>query len=128
MLAYVATTRGVTVTVRVVYLDKHSDAVRHRFAFDCHAHLANEGMGEVQILERCWRVHQANGAVHEIAEPVVKLSNPPFVRPGAAFEHASQCTIETFDGYVEGHYLLQNTYGDRFRATLPRLPLHAAAN
>jgi len=127
MLAYTAHTDYVTVTVRPVYLDARSDMINSRFVFGYYVRIENEGLHEVQLLRRHWRISDANGHVYEVeGEGVVGLQ--PVINAGSAHEYSSYCVLETFQGSMEGTYLMERADGARFRAVIPRFSLKAAVN
>ena len=127
MVSYDATTESVTVTVRPVYLDDRSDPVERRFVFAYFVAVANHGPGEVQLLRRRWLITDADGRVQEV-EGAGVIGQQPVIAPGAVHEYHSFCVLPTFEGSMEGTYLMQREDGARFRALIPRFYLRALAN
>jgi len=127
MIPYIATTRDITVTVRPVYLDGRSDLIKHRFVFGYFIRIENHGFGDVQLLRRHWWIRDARGQVQEVeGEGVIGVQ--PVIAPGDTHEYNSFCVLETFQGSMEGTYLMEESQGERFRVTIPRFYLRAAAN
>lgn len=127
MVPYEATTRAITVRVRPVYLDNPSDFLAGRFVFGYLIRVTNEGDEEVQLLRRHWYITDARGHIQEVeGEGVVGVQ--PAIAPGAYYEYSSYCVLSTFEGSMEGSYLMQHPSGERFRITIPRFDLRAAAN
>ena len=127
MIAYAATTRDVTITVRPVYLDAPSDFMEMQFAFAYAVCIENDGFEEMQLIRRHWTIHELSGRTQdEEGEGVV--GKQPVIPPGGWHRYSSSCVISSFDGTMEGSYLMQLEDGERFRATIPRFHLHAAAN
>jgi ApaG protein len=127
MLAYYAQTGHVTVTVRPVYLDARSYILNARFVFAYYVRIENDGMEDVQLLRRHWKISDSNGHVYEVeGEGVIGVQ--PVIEPGSAHEYSSYCVLETFHGSMEGTYLMERAHGDRFRAVIPRFSLKAASN
>ena len=56
------------------------------------------------------------------------VGNQPVIGSGGFHEYNSYCVLETFEGSMEGTYLMQRTNGERFRVVIPRFNLRAAAN
>lgn len=127
MVPYAATTNAITVTVRPVYLDNPTDFLTGRFVFGYLIRVFNEGEEEVQLMRRHWYIRDARGHVQEVdGEGVV--GQQPAIAPGAYYEYSSYCVLSTFEGSMEGTYLMQRPSGERFRVTIPKFDLRAAAN
>lgn len=127
MIPYLAITDDIAVTVRPVYLDGQSDVLARRFVFGYFVRIENRGTDDVQLLRRHWTISDANGRVQEVeGEGVVGAT--PIIAPGESHEYNSFCTIESFEGTMEGTYLMERAHGMRFRVAIPRFDLRAAAN
>ncbi len=127
MIAYHTTTRDVKVTVRPIYLDGASDPMEMQFAFGYAVRIENTGAEEVQLLRRHWVIQERNGQLQDIEGEGV-VGEQPVIEPGRTHRYVSSCVISSFNGSMEGTYLMQLENGERFRAIIPRFPLHAAAN
>jgi ApaG protein len=127
MIPYEATTEAITVTVRPVYLDQPSDFMNARFVFGYLIRIANDGLEEVQLLRRHWYIGEVEGKVREVEGQGV-VGEQPIIAPGAFHEYSSYCVLSSFEGWMEGTYLMQRTSGDRFRVAIPRFDLRAGAN
>ena len=127
MVAYDATTRDVTVTIRPVYLDGQSDVIAKRFVFAYFVEIENRSEEEVQLLRRHWTITDGDGRVQEV-EGAGVIGQQPTLAPGATHVYNSFCVLPTFEGTMEGTYLMQRADGGRFRARIPRFPLTALAN
>lgn len=127
MTKFVATTEDITVTVRPVYLDGQSDMIQKKFVFAYFIRIENNGKEQVQLLRRHWQINHASGKVEEVdGEGVV--GKQPELAPGEVHEYNSYCVLETFEGSMEGTYLMRRPNGDTFKVTIPRFILRAAAN
>ena len=127
MISYASTTRGITVTVRPIYLDEPSDFLEREFAFGYAIYIENTGSDEVQLLQRRWIIEEADGSRQDLTGDG-NLRPHPVIAPGETHVHDGSCTIESFNGTVQGNYLVQRADGEQFRASVPSFPLHAAAN
>ncbi|QXD15078.1 Co2+/Mg2+ efflux protein ApaG [Rhodocaloribacter litoris] len=127
MVPYVAITDDIVVTVRPVYLDGRSDLMARKFVFGYLVRIENRGVDDVQLLRRHWIIRDARGHVQEVEGRGV-VGKQPVISPGAAHEYNSFCVLETFEGSMEGTYLMERASGERFRVTIPRFDLRAAAN
>ncbi|HEY6952827.1 MAG TPA: Co2+/Mg2+ efflux protein ApaG [Bacteroidota bacterium] len=127
MNKFAATTQDITVTVRPVYLDGQSDMIQKKFVFAYFIRIENNGKDRVRLLRRHWNINHSNGRTEEVdGEGVV--GKQPLILPGEAHEYNSYCVLETFEGWMEGTYLMQRSNGEQFSVTIPKFILRAAAN
>ncbi|MEX0748327.1 MAG: Co2+/Mg2+ efflux protein ApaG [Rhodothermales bacterium] len=127
MVPYVASTDDITVTVRPVYLDSQSDMMNRRFVFGYFIRIANNSSDEVQLLRRHWLIRDSDGRLQEVEGEGV-VGEQPVIPSGDEHRYNSFCVLETFEGSMEGSYLMQRPNGERFRIAIPRFSLRAAAN
>ena len=127
MTTYSATTEGITVTASPVYLDGQSDAIQRKFVFAYFIRIET-GRGEkVRLLRRHWFIYDTKGSIKEVEGEGV-VGKQPILQPGEAHQYNSYCVIETFEGHMEGTYLMESESGEKFEVTIPRFNLHAASN
>ena len=127
MVSYEATTDAIRVTVRPLYLDGQTDMMSGRFVFGYFVRIENESSREVQLLRHHWVISDGRGKVQQVeGDGVVGLQ--PIIGPGRAHEYNSFCVLETFEGSMEGTYLMERDDGERFRVNIPRFNLRAASN
>ncbi|MGH2569092.1 MAG: Co2+/Mg2+ efflux protein ApaG [Bacteroidota bacterium] len=127
MQRYTATTEGIKITVRPVYLDGQSDALQRKFVFAYFIRIENERSETVQLLRRHWHIHHSSGRTEEVEGEGV-VGQQPAIAPGASHEYNSFCILETMEGHMEGTYLMKRPNGELFRVAIPRFTLRAAAN
>lgn len=127
MVPYAATTEGITVTVRPIYLDEQSDFFQRRFVFAYFVRIDNESLEEVQLLRRHWLIREATGRVEEVEGEGV-IGQQPVISPGDAHEYNSYCVLQSHEGHMEGTYLMQRPSGARFKVQIPRFDLVASGN
>lgn len=127
MVPYIATTKDITVTVRPVYLDSQSDFFEKRFVFGYFVQIDNHSEAEVQLLRRYWRIEDYAGQVQEVEGEGV-IGEQPLIPSGGMHQYSSYSVIGSFEGAMEGHYLMQRPNGERFRVLIPRFDLRARAN
>ena len=127
MQSYVATTEGIKISVRPVYLDHQSDVMAHKFVFAYFVKITNEGKETVQLLRRHWYINHQGGRVEEVEGEGV-VGKQPVIEPGKSHEYNSFCILETLEGTMEGTYLMRRASDEYFRATIPRFALRVAAN
>jgi ApaG protein len=124
---YAATTEDITITVRPIYVDGESDAMARKFMFAYFISIVNHGTESVQLLRRHWFINHDGGRVEEVESEGV-VGKQPTIAPGASFSYNSFCILETFEGSMEGTYLMRREGGEYFRVTIPRFTLRAMAN
>ncbi len=127
MVSYDATTDTVRITVRPAYLDGKSDVIERRFAFAYFVSIENQGGDEIQLLRRHWTITDAEGHVQDVEGEGV-IGQKPVIAPGEIHEYHSFCVLRTFEGTMEGTYLMQRESGSRFKAQIPRFHLRALTN
>lgn len=127
MIPYVATTEDITVTVRPVYLDSQSDFFEKRFVFGYFIRIENHSLVEIQLLRRYWRIQEVEGRIQEVEGKGV-IGKQPLISPGDVHTYSSYSVLNTFEGTMEGHYVMERPDGERFRVLIPRFNLRALAN
>ena len=127
MTGYNATTDEITINVRPVYLEAQSDFMQRKFVFAYFIRIENHGTSSVQLLRRHWLINHAGGRVEEVEGEGV-VGKQPVIPPGEFHEYNSFCVLDSFEGTMEGTYLMHRANGEYFRATIPKFVLRAAAN
>ncbi len=127
MTTYSVTTEGITVAASPVYLDGQSDAIHRKFVFAYFIRIENHRTEKVQLLRRHWLIHDANGGVKEVEGEGI-VGNQPTLHPGEVHHYSSYCVIETFQGTMEGTYLMQGQHGEQFKVAIPKFNLSALSN
>src|SRR5258708_18891529 len=117
--AYNATTEGVTINVRPLYVEHESDPLQHKFVFGYFIRIENHGPVPVQLLRRHWFINHAGGRVEEVEGEGV-VGKQPLIQPGGHHEYNSFCVLETYEGSMEGTYLMLRNPNDYFRAIIPK--------
>jgi ApaG protein len=108
------------IEVEVRYIDRESDPDKRRYVFAYTITIANHGSAAAQLLNRYWRITDADGEVREVAGPGV-VGRQPLIEPGHAFRYTSAAILETPVGSMEGHYEFRGE-GD-FRVPIPAFSL-----
>jgi len=127
MNTYTATTEDITVSVRPVYLDGQSSQIERKFVFAYFIRIENRSRESVQLLRRHWYIASSDGDVQEVEGEGV-VGRQPVIPPGEAHEYNSFCILRTFEGSMEGTYLMEREGGEQFNVTIPRFALRASAN
>jgi ApaG protein len=127
MISFTETTQDITITVHPMYLDGQSDVMMHKFVFAYFVRIENNGSDNVKLMRRHWYIHDGTDQVKEV-EGAGVVGKQPVIRPGRAHDYNSFCILETFEGYMEGTYLMRRPNREEFEARIPRFALRAAAN
>ena len=116
------TTRAITITVEPTYLDEQSSPEDGHYVWAYHIRIENEGADTVQLLNRYWRITDANGRVEEVRGPGV-VGEQPVLAPGEAYEYTSGCPLPTPSGFMVGSYEMETGGGERFEVAIPMFSL-----
>ena len=127
LTTYTATTESITVQARPVYLDGQSDMMARKFVFAYFIRIENNSREFVQLLRRHWHISHGNGRKEEVEGEGV-VGKQPTLEPGGVHEYNSFCILETFEGSMEGTYLMRRANGELFEIVIPRFSMRAAAN
>jgi ApaG protein len=127
MQPYEATTENITITVRPLYLDGQSDAIARKFVFAYFISIENNGPEPVQLLRRHWFIRNASDELREVEGEGV-VGQQPVIHPAKEHEYNSYCVLDTFEGTMEGTYLMRRPNGELFYVVVPRFTLRAQAN
>jgi len=124
---YTATTEDIEVEVRPVYIDGQSDIMARKFVFAYFVRIKNRGRERIQILRRHWMINHGGYRVEEVEGEGV-VGKQPVIPPGESHTYNSFCILESFEGTMEGTYLIQKEHGEFTRVTIPRFTLRALGN
>jgi ApaG protein len=118
-----ATSQGIRVTVRPVYLRSQSDPALGRYVFVYRIRIENLGGDPVQLIWRHWDIHDPVGGDSQVEGEGV-VGQQPLIEPGDEHEYESFCVLAGPHGHMEGFYEFISADGP-FRATIPRFLLVA---
>jgi ApaG protein len=119
---YRQTTRGITVTVRPIYLEDQSSPSENHYVWAYQVRIENGGAEQVQLINRYWRITDAIGRVQEVRGAGV-VGEQPTLAPGNAFEYTSGTPLATPSGIMVGAYEMETQGGERFDAAVPAFSL-----
>lgn len=126
---YEATTDGIKVTVRPLFLEEQSEPSENHYVWAYHVTIENLGDSRVQLRTRHWHITDANGMVQEVRGPGV-VGEQPVLEPGEKFEYTSGTPLTTPSGIMMGSYQMEGPEGAMFDVTIPAFSLdspHEAA-
>ena len=117
-----AVTQGVTVRVRPAYMPRQSKPDQGRYVWAYEITIENGGDETLQLLNRHWRITDANGRVEVVDGPGV-VGEQPMLRPGDSHTYTSGCPLPTPSGIMVGHYEMVTNRGERFLVNVPAFSL-----
>ena len=119
---YTAVTNGVRVTVTPTYVEEQSRPEESRYLFAYTVEITNLNVERVRLRDRYWKIVDGVGRVLEVRGAGV-VGQQPVLGPGESFSYTSGCPLETPDGTMEGHYLMERAGGEPFEAAIPAFSL-----
>ncbi len=119
---YEAVTHRVKVTVEPTFDPERSDPDQPRYFWRYSIEIANLGDKPVTLMERHWRITDADGRQQEVRGPGV-VGEQPTIEPGKSFRYASGCPLATPSGMMVGEYLMVDPEGRSFKVSIPAFSL-----
>ncbi len=116
------TTNGILIRATPHFLDDRSDVEAGRFVWAYQIEIENRSAQQVQLLNRYWRITDANGRAEEVFGQGV-VGEQPVLAPSASYRYTSGAPLMTPSGLMEGYYEMQSETGDPFRALIPLFSL-----
>jgi len=102
-----ATTLGIRVQVRSVYIESRSQPLKGQFFFAYRIRITNSSQRPVQLLKRHWIVTDGNGRTENIWGVGV-VGEQPVIFPKTGFEYSSACPLSTPNGRMEGDFEMKH--------------------
>jgi ApaG protein len=122
-----AQTEEIVVSVQPLFLNGQSSPITRKFVFAYFIRIENHGQQQVQVLRRHWYITDSSGDVEEVEGEGI-IGQQPVIEPGKVHEYNSFCVLKTFEGTMEGTYLVRRKNGETFRAIIPKFILRALTN
>ena len=119
---YSKQTNGLVVSVTPEFLEEHSRPDEGRFVWAYHIKIVNEGSQRVQLLNRYWKIIDAQGRTQEVRGAGV-VGEQPVLDPGQEFSYTSGCPLETSSGVMMGSYEMVAEDGSHFDISIPAFSL-----
>jgi ApaG protein len=119
-----ATTRGIRVRVRSIYVPERSSPAGDRYFFAYRIRIANDGEETAQLLSREWLITDGEGRVETVRGEGV-VGEQPVLDPGDAYEYESFCPLSTPTGTMQGKYTMVTGRGEVFDARIAPFALAA---
>jgi ApaG protein len=119
---YEAVTHRVKVTVEPTFEPERSDPDERRYFWRYAIEIVNLGDKPVTLVERHWRITEADGRQQEVRGPGV-VGEQPTIEPGHAFRYTSGCPLTTPSGVMVGEYRMVDSDGRSFKVSIPAFSL-----
>jgi ApaG protein len=119
---YSHTSRDIRITVEPYYLDDQSSPSDDHYVWAYHVKIENVGEATVQLINRYWRITDANGHIQEVRGAGV-VGEQPVLDPGESFEYTSGTPLATPSGIMVGTYEMEAEGGERFNVEIPAFSL-----
>jgi len=119
---YQATTRGIEVTVEPAFSEERSALEAGAYFWIYTIEIMNNGPDTVQLVNRHWRIIDAQGKIFEVEGPGV-VGEQPVLDPGDSFSYTSGVPLGTSSGMMSGNYEMRTTAGEVFLAEVPAFSL-----
>ena len=117
---YEAITHQVKVTVEPTFDPERSDPDERRYFWRYAIEIVNLGDKSVTLMERHWRITDANGRQQEVRGPGV-VGEQPTIEPGKSFKYTSGCPLTTPSGLMVGEYRMVDPTGRSFEVSIPAI-------
>ncbi|CDP16905.1 unnamed protein product [Coffea canephora] len=102
-----ATTSGIRVQVRSVYIEGRSQPSKGLYFFAYRIRITNNSDRPVQLLRRHWIITDANGRTEHVWGIGV-IGEQPVILPNTGFEYSSACPLGTSSGRMEGDFEMKH--------------------
>jgi ApaG protein len=119
---YEAVTHRIKVTVEPTFEPERSDPDERQYFWRYAIEIANLGDKPVTLMERHWRITDADGRQQEVRGPGV-VGEQPTIEPGQAFRYTSGCPLTTPSGMMVGEYRMVDSEGRSFKVAIPAFSL-----
>lgn len=114
-----ATTQGVRVSVKALFVPEQSAARNHSFVFAYRISILNEGETSIQLLRRHWDITDGY-AEARVVEGEGVVGQQPILEPGQEHSYVSGCVLRSQLGRMEGYYTMQRlATGSAFEVRIP---------
>ena len=119
---YSETTKKINITVKPYYLEDQSEPEDQHYVWAYKVTINNQGNEKVQLVNRHWKIIDANGDLQEVRGRGV-VGEQPVLKPGEKFEYTSGTPLTTSSGFMEGTYEMQGDSGNTFNVKIPQFSL-----
>ena len=119
---FTKTTRNIKVTAIPQFMAEHSEPGDGHYVWAYTIQLENDGQEQVQLLNRHWKITDAQGLTQEVRGQGV-IGEQPVLKPGEAFQYTSGTALATASGVMLGEYEMVTPGGEHFDVEVPAFSL-----
>ena len=119
---FTKTTHSIKITASPRFLAEHSEPQDSHYVWSYTIQLENFGNSEVQLLNRHWKITDAQGITQEVRGPGV-IGEQPVLKPGDTFQYTSGTALASPSGMMLGEYEMVGPNGERFEVEVPAFSL-----
>ena len=119
---YEQTTQSIRIAVTPIFLEEQSSPQEDRYVWAYRIRIENLGAQTVQLLNRHWKITDAQGHMQEVHGAGV-VGEQPVLRPGESYEYTSGAPLPTPSGMMVGSYEMVGEQGERFTVAIPAFSL-----
>lgn len=113
---------AIEVFVETDFVPEQSDPDGRRFVFAYTITITNTGSVATRLLNRHWKITDADGKVQEVEGEGV-IGEQPHIGPGEGFRYTSGAVLETPVGAMAGSYRMLADDGTEFEAEIEAFTL-----
>ena len=118
-------TQGIKVSVETEYQPSYSSPSQYHYVFTYRVTIENQGENTIQLLRRCWLIHDAALTPREVEGEGV-VGQQPILEPGQYHQYVSGCNLKSGIGKMGGTFLMERIVdGDRFNVIIPEFTMVA---
>ena len=117
---YSKTTKKISITVKPYYLEDQSEPEDQHYVWAYKVTIDNQGNEKVQLVNRHWKIIDANGTLQEVRGKGV-VGEQPILNPGEKFTSGTPLTTSSV--FMEGSYEMQRDDGNTFNVQIPQFSL-----
>lgn len=119
---FTKTTRAIKVTASPNFLPEHSEPHDNHYVWSYTIHLENFSDKPVQLLNRHWKITDAQGLTQEVRGAGV-IGQQPLLQPGETFQYTSGTALNAPSGVMLGEYEMVTPDGEFFEVEVPAFSL-----
>ncbi|WP_411360110.1 Co2+/Mg2+ efflux protein ApaG [Pseudidiomarina salilacus] len=112
----------IRIEVKTHYLAAQSAPDNGQYVFAYTITIHNDGAAEVQLLNRAWKITDADHKITRVAGDGV-VGEQPKIAAGESYSYTSGTVLATPIGSMEGHYGMVDVNGTKFTVEIPSFRL-----
>ena len=100
------------------FIPERSNPDNSIFFFAYWISIINKSKNTAQLLNRYWKITDADGRINEVNGSGV-VGEQPYLKPEKSFEYNSFCPLPTEFGFMQGHYDMIGEKQINFQIDIP---------